>query len=139
MTPQKIHERCLARVQDGTGQARTQNSVRCCYSSDGKGGGHKCVVGGFLDPENYDPDMEGASVFHLNTVQGKWRVTDVVAAGWSDIRPSWARALANALNKQGIPATNEIHRVLTAWQYRHDSRDNWEGTRYIGPTDFPRL
>lgn len=125
LTVEKIEETILHRLHDGRGRAAGRR-WGCRYRTST---GIPCVVGAIIPDECYDPEMEGVQVHSLVVRDGVW------AAPATEPFVAAAVALANALNKAKIPATDEIHFVLKNWQLRHDEANNWEGTTYIGPTE----
>jgi hypothetical protein len=74
--------------------------------------------------------MEESPVSCLTIRQGKWCSPNV----WLPFEK-----LAEVLNASGIPATKKIQITLYEWQDRHDYENNWEGTKYIGPTSDPEV
>jgi hypothetical protein len=123
MTLEEMEAKILARVQDGRGQANDNSG--CTYRGRD---GVPCVVGCLIPDEHYNVRMEGATIHNLIVKGGKYVADLGSAAGPAPI------ALANALNKSGIPATVTALRFLVRWQRSHDYRDNWEGKKYVGPT-----
>lgn len=121
---EEINEKIINRLQDGRGQAADVNG--CCQYKDPNG--VPCAVGCLLE-EHYTPDMENSSMHHVNIFEGRW-VCDVTSRD-TDLEKS-AQALADTLNKAGVPATMEVYNLLYNWQGRHDSEENWDGNKYIG-------
>jgi hypothetical protein len=126
MTSKEIEDKIIARLVDGTGRA--MDSKMCRYRDERD---RKCAVGCLIPEELYDPNMEGILLSHLEITGDIWcGGSPFIYSGCSS-----STVLARVLNSAGLPATKRVRDMLTEWQCRHDSAQNWEGDTYIGPLD----
>lgn len=120
-------EKILNRLDDGTGRSMSSRSYQwsCSYRDPS---GRECVVGIFLT-EKYNSAMEGSAVRQLECVDNEWFPV------YEQRKTTHAIALAECMNKSGIPADKKIRDFLVKWQSRHDKGSNWLGNKYMGPRD----
>lgn len=109
MTLQEMYDIAKARITL-TGRCTNKHGNKCMYRN---GSGGACAVGALIKDEHYTPECEKAgAISNLIVTDGGWRSADHNDPEGDD--------LAQALNRSGVPCTEEVHAFLMDLQVAHD-------------------